>query len=117
MEYKEGVYFRGKQVKLHLGVEDGKTSIFCGDRAKFNPPAMRNLAKAMGDPLWRTRVMNGSFVDDELKKYTYVGPFRKDGETVYIDKLHKSLKKRLKDEGELTQQTIEDCLDEERGLE
>jgi hypothetical protein len=37
VQYKEGVYFKGKQVKLHLGVDDGETKIFCGDRATKMP--------------------------------------------------------------------------------
>ena len=77
MEYPTGIYIRGKQVKINLGNQKGKTVIFAGDRKKGQS---LQLAKAFGMSPWLFRTMseNSIFVDDELKKYTLILPVSQD---------------------------------------
>lgn len=86
--------------------------MFCGDKVKYPTPEHKALAVALNRSpfLFRTMTKDSSFVDDALKKYTYVGPVPLHNESYDVTDLYKKLKKILAKNGIITQEDINDSL-------
>ena len=107
MEFKEGIYIRGKQVKIY-GRQDHKHIIFDGTKAKYTNELGKMLAKASngGTLPYAIKTMTGDyFIEKEIGKYEL--KLALDVGSIYVDAVYKSLKSRLRKGLEMTDEFIQ----------
>ena len=87
------IYIRGNSVRI-IEFLDNKAISFRGDKAKYNSPAQKALAKILngGELPYVQGTMTGAFIDKEIKGFTKVADvcepenFDKKGSWKYIKK-------------------------------
>ena len=98
MKFKEGIYVRGKQVKVHSYDADSQFHyIFDGTKEKYNNEFAKALVKAGngGRLPYAIKKMNGDyFIEKELGKYELM--LEADPSTFYPDMAWEILKEKLR---------------------
>lgn len=100
--FKEGIYIKGKQVKIYAKQEH-KHIVFDGTKAKYINNAAKLFAKAMNGGVipYAIKEMTGDyFIEKELGKASLLSA--SDPSKFYVDEVYKKIKSKLTKNEEVT---------------